>query len=89
MLFSVHVLGDSRMTVARTQLIEPRAREELYTEQFDPWTEHIAPLFKDNEICLEFIATYSGGVTTSDIEGLERKQCSNYRDGSLLKRKFS
>lgn len=43
----LHVSADSRMTLARAQLMKPRTRNELGSDLIGPWTDHIAMLFND------------------------------------------
>lgn len=63
----LHVWGYCRMTVSRTQLMEPRARDELNSELIDLLTDCIPPLFNNNWFELQPENISAGGVTKSII----------------------
>lgn len=84
----MHVLGDTRMTTVRSQLIEPHARSELDSEPLDPWTGSITPLFNGETFCPAAVSTLGEGVTRADITFLDLAIRQYGRAVGVLKRKF-
>lgn len=85
----LHVLADPRMIVARQQIKMCRTRHELDSQPSDPWDEHISPLFNDESYKPPVVDRLAGGVTRSDIIGIDPAKFICERDSSFLKSKFA
>ncbi|CDF35152.1 unnamed protein product [Chondrus crispus] len=84
----LHVLADSRMLVARAQMMEPRSRDELDGEFIDPWSDYIPPMYNDVNFKPEPCSSVCGGVTRDDIISIDPGQRKYERLAGTLKRKF-
>lgn len=85
----LHVLADPRMLVARQQIYTCRTRHELDSQPADPWDQHIAPLFNDETFTPPVVDRLSGGITRSDIAGIDPSKFVCERESSVLKTKFA
>ena len=84
----LHTLGDARVTSTRSQLMEPKTRDELDREPVDPWTDAMAPLFNDVFFRPHPISSLAGGVTREDIASIDLSNRVHERPAGVLKRKF-
>ena len=75
------------MTSTRSQVMEPKTRDELDGEPFDPWTDAIAPLFNDVLFRPHPISSLAGGVTRDDIASIDPSNRVHERPAGVLKRK--
>lgn len=84
----LHVLGDSRMAMACQRLMRPRTREELDAAPSDPWDDSISVLFNDVDFAPQSVRLLAGGVTRSDIDGVDPSQRPFERTAATLKTKW-
>lgn len=84
----LHVLADARMSTAVQRIMRPRTRQELDVTTTDPWDEFIAELYNDDAFMPSPVHLLSGGVTRSDLDGIDPAQRPYHRTASTLKMKF-
>lgn len=84
----LHIPSDTRMTSAQQLLMECLDREQLDTEQVDPWSEQTTPLNNNSSFTPAAIHFVARGVTKSYICRLDRGQRPHVRDKRTLKRKL-
>lgn len=84
----LHALADPRMSTACERLMRPRSREELDSTPSDPWDEFISVLYNDVSFQPSSVRNLAGGVTRSDIAGIDPASRTHHRTASTLKSKF-
>lgn len=77
------------MTIARQLLLNTRTKEQQDMVFVDPWDDHIVDLFNDIKFQPKPVHVLRGGLTRSDISGLDPSKRPYIRLSTTLKNKFS